>query len=191
MSRVSNYLAAHVTLLHPAPAQHYPDLDAQLQSRADQAREFEVFVGETKKMGAIGVILTVGGRWWMEKKENIRSIVLLHIRMYEEVQLDSRINGNHPSQLKHSTTIQPLDNHLVDSTLLFFTLVALPQPLTLPLIRLGVFASDRSHPPPLKLSRSPPLQLLKSLLPCSSCWTLFFISLDALILAPFTPSKCT
>jgi hypothetical protein len=57
-----NYLAAHVTLFHAIPSHHYPELDAHLQSRADQTGEFEVFIGEPKKMSNKGVMVTVRDR---------------------------------------------------------------------------------------------------------------------------------
>jgi 2'-5' RNA ligase len=57
-----NYLAAHVTLFHAIPAHRYPELDEHLQFRADQTKGFEVFVGEPKKMGARGVMVTVRDR---------------------------------------------------------------------------------------------------------------------------------
>lgn len=57
-----NYLAAHVTLFHAIPAHRFAELDVHLASRAEQTNGFEVFIGEPKKMGNKGVLVTVRDR---------------------------------------------------------------------------------------------------------------------------------
>lgn len=57
-----NYLAAHVTLFHAIPAHRYSELDSHLHLLSASEKGWEVFVGEPKKMGTKGVMVTVRDR---------------------------------------------------------------------------------------------------------------------------------
>lgn len=57
-----NYLAAHVTLFHAIPPHRFTELDSHLHQLSTSSNAWEVFVGEPKKMGNKGVMVTVRDR---------------------------------------------------------------------------------------------------------------------------------
>ena len=57
-----NYLAAHVTLFHAIPPHRYEALDRQLSHHSQAQKSWDVFVGEPRKMGKAGVMVTVRDR---------------------------------------------------------------------------------------------------------------------------------
>lgn len=57
-----NFLSAHVTLFHALPPQRIHELDGYLDDICKEQKGWEVFIGEPKKMGKGGVMVSVRER---------------------------------------------------------------------------------------------------------------------------------
>jgi hypothetical protein len=57
-----NFLNAHVTLFHAIPHHRINELDKELSSVCSSTKAWDVFVGEPRKMGNNGVMVTVRER---------------------------------------------------------------------------------------------------------------------------------
>jgi hypothetical protein len=57
-----NFLSAHVTLFHAIPPQRISELDGYLEGICKEQKGWDVFIGEPKKMGKGGVMVSVRER---------------------------------------------------------------------------------------------------------------------------------
>lgn len=71
-----NHLAAHVTLFHAIPAHRQGELDGHLSSISSGTAPWDVFIGDPRKMGNRGVMVTVRDR-------PSRSITDLHAHLID------------------------------------------------------------------------------------------------------------
>ena len=71
-----NHLAAHVTLFHAIPAHRQGELEGHLSSVSSGTAPWDVFIGDPRKMGNRGVMVTVRDR-------PSRSITDLHAHLID------------------------------------------------------------------------------------------------------------
>lgn len=68
-----NYLHAHVTLFHAIPPHRYEEISTEIQSICSKTSPWQVYVGDAKKMGNRGVMVSV--------RDQRRSIEWIHRRL--------------------------------------------------------------------------------------------------------------